>query len=115
MDNDAVENKEQIIPKLRPIDKIHLVRSGEFEDLLPKPLIIKTLNYLTQNISNVPIDGLSDAYSTVEFLEEFFRHRGLHEFKKADFAQAVNENIKDVYDASDEIKEIIQYLVKEND
>ena len=110
LDNDAVENKEQIIPKLRPIDKIHLVKSGEFEDLLPKRLIIKTLNYLTENISVAPIEGLEEAKSTVEFLEEFFRHRGLHEFKKADFAQAVRENISTTDDLSDEIKEIINSL-----
>lgn len=110
LDNDAVENKEQIIPKLRSIDKIHLVRCGEFEDLLPKPLVIKTLNYLTQNISTAPIEGLNEACSTVEFLEEFFRHRGLHEFKKADFAQAVRENISAQNDLSDEIKEIINSL-----
>lgn len=108
LDNDAVENKEQIIPKLRSIDKIHLVRSGEFEDLLPKSLVIKTLNYLTQNISTAPIDGLGEADSTVDFLEEFFRHRGLHEFKKADFAQAVKENIENINDVSEEIKEIIE-------
>ena len=110
LDNDAVENKEQIIPKLRQIDKIHLVKSGEFEDLLPKSLVIKTLNYLTENISTAPIEGLEEAESTVEFLEEFFRHRGLHEFKKADFAQAVRENISTPDDLSDEIKEIINSL-----
>ena len=111
LDNDAVENKEQIIPRLRNIDQIHLVRSGEFEDLLPKTLIIKTLNYLTQNISTASLEGLEEGKSTVEFLEEFFRHRGLHEFKKADFAQAVKENISDINDLSDEIKEIINLLV----
>ena len=111
LDNDAVENKEQIIPKLRQIDKIHLVKSGEFEDLLPKSLVIKTLNYLTENISTAPIEGLEEAESTVEFLEEFFRHRGLHEFKKADFAQAVRENIATPDDLSDEIKEIINSLM----
>ncbi|MBO6088243.1 ATP-dependent endonuclease [bacterium] len=111
LDNDASENKEQIIPKLRKIDKIHLVRSGEFEDLLPKTLIIKTLNYLTQNISTAPIEGLSEDISTVDFLEDFFRHRGLHEFKKADFAQAVKENISDINDLSNEIKEIINSLI----
>jgi hypothetical protein len=110
LDNDAKENLEQIKPRLRKIDKIHLVKSGEFEDLLPKSLIIKTLNYLTKNISMAPIEGLEDAESTVEFLEEFFRHRGLHEFKKADFAQSVKENISDIKDISPEIFEIINEL-----
>ncbi len=110
LDRDAVENKEQIIPKLRQIDKIHILKSGEFEDLLPKSLIIKTLNYLTENISVASVEGLDEAKSTVEFLEEFFRHRGLHEFKKADFAQAVVKNISESTDLSEEIKEIIKEL-----
>ena len=114
LDNDANENKEQIIPKLRAIDKIHLLKNGEFEDILPKPLIIKTLNYLTQNISIASIEGLDESNSTVEFLEEFFRHRGLHEFKKADFALAVRENIENLNDVSNEIKEIINEFLHQS-
>ena len=110
LDNDAKENLEQIKPRLRPTDKIHLVKSGEFEDLLSKPLIIKTLNYETKNISLNSIEGLETANSTVEFLEEYFKHRGLHEFKKADFAQSVKENISGIEDVSEEIKEIINEL-----
>ena len=44
LDNDAKENLEQITPKLRNQDKIHLISSGEFEDLLPTNLILKTVN-----------------------------------------------------------------------
>lgn len=47
---------------------------------------------------------------TVEFLEEFFRTRGLHEFKKAEFASFVRENIAGDEDISPEIKEIIRSL-----
>lgn len=107
LDNDAKENLEEIIPKLRPIDKIHLLKCGEFEDLLPNELIIKTLNYATKNISLAPIEGLEEYNSKVEFLEEFFKHRGLHEFKKAEFAELVKENISSLDDISEEIKEII--------
>lgn len=107
LDNDAKENLEEIIPKLRPIDKIHLLKCGEFEDLLPNELIIKTLNYATKNISLAPIEELEEYNSKVEFLEEFFKHRGLHEFKKAEFAELVKENISSLDDISEEIKEII--------
>ncbi len=112
LDNDASENQQQIFPRLRPFDKIHLLRSGEFEDLLPDSLIIKTLNYATQNISLAPIEGLKESTSKVKFLEEFFRHRGLHEFKKAEFANLVKQNISDTCDISVEIKEIIDELSK---
>lgn len=110
LDNDAQDNLREIQPKLREFDKIHLVKSGEFEDLLPNSLLIKTLNYATENISLAPIDGLETSSSKVEFLEEFFRHRGLHEFKKAEFAIAVRENITSLADVSSEILEIIEEL-----
>ncbi|MFQ8626141.1 MAG: ATP-dependent endonuclease [Candidatus Gastranaerophilaceae bacterium] len=48
LDNDAEENLREIEPKLRSFDKIHLLKSGEFEDLLPNSLITKTLNYATK-------------------------------------------------------------------
>ena len=114
LDNDAVENLNEIKPKLRDFDKIHLVKSGEFEDLLPEPLIIKTLNYATENISLVSIEDLYNASSKVEFLEEFFRHRGMHEFKKAEFARLVKENITSLDDISNEILEIIKEISCEN-
>lgn len=114
LDNDAQKNLQEIKPKLRKFDKIHLVKSGEFEDLLPNSLLIKTLNYTTQNISLAPIEGLENSTSKVEFLENFFRHRGLHEFKKAEFAQAVKENITGIDDVSLEIKEIIEELANQN-
>ncbi len=110
LDNDAEANLEEIKPKLREFDKIHLLKSGEFEDLLPESLIIKTLNYTTENISLAPVEDIHKSSSTVEFLEEFFKHRGLHEFKKADFAQAVKQNISGTEDISDEIKDIINEL-----
>lgn len=110
LDNDAKSNLMEIEPKLREIDKIHLLKSGEFEDLLPNSLIIKTLNYATKNISLAPIENLENCPSKVEFLENFFKHRGLHEFKKAEFAQLVKENIADINDVSQEIIEIIKEI-----
>lgn len=110
LDNDARANYEEIMPKLRNIDTIHLLKSGEFEDCLPNLLIVKTLNYATQNISLAPIEGLENCSSKVEFLEEFFKHRGLHEFKKAEFAQEVKRNISGIEDISPEIHNIINEL-----
>lgn len=110
LDNDAKKNLEEIQPKLRNIDKIHLLKSGEFEDMLPISLIARTLNFATQNISIAPIEGLQESTSKVEFLEDFFKHRGLHEFKKAEFANLVKQNIKDFNDVSVEIQEIISEI-----
>lgn len=110
LDSDAKSNLEEIKPKLREFDKIHILKCGEFEDLLPDELIFKTLNYETENISLAPIQNIDEYGSNVEFLEEFFKHRGLHEFKKAEFAQAVKKNISGIDDLSHEIKDIIHEL-----
>ena len=45
LDKDASENLEEIKPRLRSCDKIHLLACGEFEDLLPIKLVLRTLEY----------------------------------------------------------------------
>ena len=109
LDSDADENYKQILPKLRTIDKIHIIKGGEFEDILPRSLIFKTIDYTTKNIST-PLKNIDDYDSTVEFLEEFYRHIGLHEFKKSEFAHNVKSNIRDKSDLSKEILEIFDEL-----
>jgi len=109
MDSDAVENCEEIKPKLRAKDMIYLLKSGEFEDILPVKLLEKTLRYATENIS-LPVCEEIETGHTVEFLEEFFKHRGLHDFKKAEFAEMVKENLSDNIEVSDEIAEVIKSI-----
>lgn len=110
LDSDAEENYAQIRPRLREGDFVHVISKGEFEDILPKSLVKKTINYETEYISMGDTNELEASTSTVEFLEEFFRKRGLHEFKKAEFAQFVRENLVDLEDVSPEIKNIITTL-----
>ncbi len=110
LDNDAKENLEQISRKLRPIDKVHLISSGEFEDLLPQSLIIKTINYELKNFATITGNEFNPELSAVANLIEVFRLKGLHEFKKADFAQKVEENLFDDTDISDEIRLIFKEL-----
>ena len=110
LDKDAEENIRQVMPKLRKIDKIHLVSCGEFEDLLPKSLIIKTLNTHFANFNTVCNKDLVDGVPEVENLENIFKTKGLHEFKKADFAKMVRDNISERTDVSTEIAEIIEEI-----
>ena len=110
LDKDAEENIRQITPRLRDIDKIHLVSCGEFEDLLPKSLIIKTVNSHFKNFISIKEVELLSEIPTAKILEEFFKQKGLHEFKKAEFAKLVRENISNNDDISPEIKEIIKEL-----
>lgn len=110
LDKDAKENLEEIKPKLRPIDKIHLLACGEFEDLLPMELVQRTLDYQLNNISMMEKEMLNAPEPRVKILEEVFKTRGMHEFKKVEFAQMVKKNIKTNADISDEICEIINEI-----
>ncbi len=108
LDKDAEENISQIRPKLREQDKIHLVSSGEFEDMLPESLIIKAFNSLNKNFSAITESDFQKELSHVENLELIYKNKGLHEFKKADFAKLIRENITEITDISPEISEIIR-------
>lgn len=110
LDKDADENLKEIQPRLRDIDTVHIIKAGEFEDILPESLIQRTLEYATRNISLAPAEEIETANSRVEYLEEYFRHRGLHEFKKAEFAGLVKENICGEDDLSEEIREIFSEM-----
>lgn len=110
LDKDAKENLDEIRPKLRPCDKIHLLDCGEFEDLLPANLIKKTLEYELKNISILEEELLNDTTPRVKFLEEVFKTRGMHEFKKVEFAKIVKKQIKTTQDISPEVVKIINEL-----
>ena len=110
LDKDAEENINQIKPKLRDIDKIHLVSCGEFEDLLPKSLIVKTINNELNNFAFISEDDLDSSIPEAKNLENIFKTKGLHEFKKADFAKLVKDNITEDTDISSEIASIIMEI-----
>ncbi len=110
LDKDAESNEELINTKLRKQDEVYLLESGEFEDLLPKKLIIKTVNSEFKNFVKIGTEDLDTGLSTVKTLEELFKEKCLHEFKKAEFAQRVKQQIKSPDDVSDELKKIINYI-----
>ncbi len=110
LDRDAEENINQIKPKLRSTDKIHLVSCGEFEDLLPKSLIVKTVNNEFNNFAVITEDDLDSDIPEAKNLENIFKTKGFHEFKKADFAKLVKDNITEDTDISAEIASIIMEI-----
>jgi hypothetical protein len=86
-----------------------LVTCGEFEDLLPKKLIIRTINNHFKNFVTIDEKDFSEQ-SMVSNLEEIFKTKGYHEFKKADFAKLIKENIEMQSDISPEIIDIIKEI-----
>ncbi len=112
LDNDAEENYREIKPRLREYDKVHILKCGEFEDALPLELIKKTLSYGLKNISMIELEAVNQNMRMVKILEEIFKHRGMHEFKKSEFAVMVKKNLNTANDISPEIKDIISELEK---
>ena len=110
LDKDAKENLEQIKPKLRKTDKIHLLKCGEFEDLIPIDLINRTLEYELSTLSIIDKNIFQTQEPRTKILEDIFKTRGMHEFKKAEFAKMIKNNIKDKNDVSAEIQEIIKEI-----
>ncbi|MBQ8459151.1 ATP-dependent endonuclease [bacterium] len=110
LDKDAKANLDSITPRLRTIDKIHILACGEFEDLLPIDLIKRTINYELSNISMLEQEMLNTDEPRVKILEEVFKTRGMHEFKKVEFAKMVKNNIKTDKDITSEIAEIISEI-----
>ena len=110
LDKDAVENVNLINRKLRNEDRVHLLNSGEFEDLLPLNLILKTINSHLKNFASISIKDLEKDEPMVKILEEIFKCCGIHEFKKAEFAHLVQNQIKSTADISEEISCIIKSL-----
>ena len=106
LDKDAVDNVEAINKRLRTIDNVYLLNSGEFEDLLPKNFIVKTINSHLKNFASINLEDISKPEPMVKILEEIFKEKGLHEFKKAEFAHLVKSHILK-NDVSEEITCII--------
>lgn len=109
LDKDAESNEELINHKLRKQDKVYLLDSGEFEDLLPKKLIVSTINNEFKNFVKTSVSELfNQDLSTVKILEEFFKEKCLHEFKKAEFATRVKQQTTSVNDISEEVKKLLK-------
>lgn len=114
LDLDAIPTKELIEPKLNKKDKIHLIKNGEFEDILPKNLIIQALNDKNKNGFQCVIEDFEQDPKTTKCLHEIFKQKGFGEFKKADFAKTIHDFLKSHPNStcflSDEIKEIIEEI-----
>lgn len=93
LDKDAAAIKDLIEPKLRGIDNIYLIKSGEFEDLIPKNILKNVINSVHQNELHCAFDDFEDDISMVENIHNIYKKYGFGDFKKAHFAQFLKEYI----------------------
>jgi len=111
LDKDAMSIKELIEPKLRLQDKLYLINSGEFEDLIPKKILQNTINTVHSSDFNCIFDDFDDNNNMVKNLENIYKKYGFGEFKKAKFASELKEYIVNNSSKNDfENSEIIEII-----
>ena len=112
LDNDAQEIMHTLETILLPKDKIYVIKNGEFEDIIPRKLIKKTINDTFKNDFNITISDLQAEDSMCKTLKQIFHDHKAGDFKKADFAKQVSEEIQKLPCLSEEISEIIAEIEK---
>jgi len=115
LDCDALETKELIEPKLRPCDKIHLIKHGEFEDILPHELIINAINANFSNNLHCSNEDFDDCTKMTKNLHNLFKNKGFGEYKKAEFAKMIKNYLEHPncglnLESASEIKEITEEI-----
>lgn len=111
LDKDAITIKDVISPKLRQKDKLYLINSGEFEDLIPKNILKNAINSAHSCDFNCIFDDFLNDDSMVHNLENIYKKYGFGEFKKAKFALILKEYIQNNCTKSDfENSEIIEII-----
>lgn len=110
LDADAQATAQTILPVLRDIDDIYLIRHGEFEDIFSLNLIKRTVNNSYKNICESSLADFKQNAPMTKILAEFFRIHELGDFQKAEFAKELALNLKYKTDLTDEIKEIIDKI-----
>lgn len=112
LDADAIEIASKINSVLRSIDKLYLIKHGEFEDIFSLNLIKRTINKRYKNICECSIADFKSDKPMTRILTEFFRIHELGDFQKAEFAKEIKDNIKYKTDLTDEILYIVNEIEK---
>lgn len=107
LDNDAEPVYKDVLSVIRPQDKAYLIKSGEFEDILSKELILKAFQEMNYDIQPPAQEEICEQESTCKSLELLWKSRGLGEFRKAHFAKAVYKCLDTPTFATQEIFDII--------
>ena len=110
LDADGAEIQEILQPQLKTNDKIYLIKSGEFEDIIPEKIIKKTINDTFKNEFNIAIADIRGDLPMCKILTELMRVHGVGDFKKADFAKKVFNTLQKSPSTSEELKVIVEKI-----
>jgi len=107
LDSDAEKIAEDIKSDLRASDRLYVLSSGEFEDILPDDLICRAVNSFYGLTGSICSEEICSAERKTHTLCELWKLKGFGGFKKAEFARIIAANVKNNNDFSDEMQNII--------
>lgn len=108
LDSDAIEIIDWLKATINSKDKFFIIPNGEFEDILPKELICKSLNKEFMLSPGIKISDIDENKSTTKQLINIWKQWGLGDFSKSQFASIIATNLDDPKYVSKEIKNIIE-------
>jgi hypothetical protein len=110
LDADAQEIANEINKNIRQHDRLYLISKGEFEDILPDELICRAINSYYGLTGKIKKEEINIYSSKTDSLSSLWKQKGFGEFKKAEFAHIIAENIKTPADLSEEMRKIISNI-----
>ena len=110
LDSDAKTIYDILKSKLRKSDKIIILKTGEFEDLLLSSLIKKAINSNFKNVVQINVSDIDKNISKVEALEKLYRVKCLGDFQKGEFAKLIEKNISNKTHLSKSIINILDII-----
>ena len=114
LDKDAFLIKMLIDEKLRKMDKIYILKSGEFEDLFSFEILKNAVNIAHNSELQCVREDFLINNSNVKNLENIYRKYGFGEFKKAHFANVLKDYVEQNTSKNDflnsEIKDVVEFL-----
>lgn len=110
LDNDAEPVYNDVLSVIRPQDKAYLIKSGEFEDILSKDLIMQAFKEMNYDVIPPAEEEINTEERTCKTLDILWKSRGLGEFRKAHFAKAVYKCLNNSAYTTPEIENIIEII-----
>jgi len=110
LDADAKSISDDINKNMRSIDRVYLISCGEFEDILSNELICNSVNSYYELSGRILKDEIHTEARKTHILSELWKQKGFGEFKKAEFAGIISQNISSRLDLTEEMEKIVMLI-----
>lgn len=118
VDSDAGQQAEVLADALRDRDRLHVLKSGEIEDVFADEVLVGLVNEHLKSqrlVKLIEISDLQKGGRRTQILDRLWRDRGLGSFDKIGFARTIVEKLHDPAQVPQDVVEIVEsvkFLVK---